>query len=50
MSKKDIFGDDVDSKKDFESFEQMFAASGGLDRKLIVGYHIRGEILSINKE
>jgi Ribosomal protein S1 len=50
MSKKDIFGDDVDSKKDFESFEQMFAASGGLDRKLKVGDQIRGEILSINKE
>jgi small subunit ribosomal protein S1 len=51
MSKKDIFGDEVDTKKDFENFEQLFAASqGGLDRKLKVGDKITGEILSISKE
>lgn len=51
MSKKDIFGDDVETQKDFESFEQMFAASeSNLNRRLSVGDQINGEILSIGKE
>ena len=38
MSKKDIFGDDVQETKDFTSFEQLFAQSEkNLDRKLRVG-------------
>ncbi|WP_413557940.1 S1 RNA-binding domain-containing protein [Bdellovibrio sp. HCB209] len=52
MSKKDIFGDDVDSGKSFEDFEAMFAesSSGGLKTRVSVGDKIRGEILSIGKE
>lgn len=51
MSKKDIFGDDVQETKDFTSFEQMFAQSEkNMDRKLRVGDAFRGEILSIGKE
>ncbi|WP_413582149.1 S1 RNA-binding domain-containing protein [Bdellovibrio sp. HCB288] len=52
MSKKDIFGDDVDSKKSFEDFEALFAESsaGGLKTRVSVGDQIRGEILSIGKE
>ncbi|XGC81792.1 S1 RNA-binding domain-containing protein [Bdellovibrio bacteriovorus] len=51
MSKKDIFGDDIEESKSFESFEQMFAQSEkGLDRKLRVGDEVRGEILSIGRE
>ena len=51
MSKKDIFGDEVDSKKSFEDFEALFAASEqGLKTRVSVGDQIRGEILSIGKE
>lgn len=51
MSKKDIFGDEVDSKKDFASFEELFAQSdSGLNRRLKVGDSIKAEILSIGKE
>ncbi len=51
MSKKDIFGDDVEETKDMQSFEQMFAQSEkGLDRRLRVGDEVRGEILSIGKD
>ncbi|WP_413584830.1 S1 RNA-binding domain-containing protein [Bdellovibrio sp. HCB274] len=52
MSKKDIFGDDVDSGKSFEDFEALFAESsaGGLKTRVSVGDQIRGEILSIGKE
>ncbi|MEN0060215.1 MAG: S1 RNA-binding domain-containing protein [Bdellovibrio sp.] len=51
MSKKDIFGDDIQENKDFASFEELFAQSEkGLDRRLSVGDVIQGEILSIGKE
>lgn len=51
MSKKDIFGDDVNETKDFASFEQLFAQSEkDMDRKLRVGDSFKGEILSIGKE
>lgn len=51
MSKKDIFGDDIEETKDFASFEELFAQSEkGLDRKLKVGDVVQGEILSIGKE
>ncbi|MGZ3769919.1 MAG: S1 RNA-binding domain-containing protein [Bdellovibrio sp.] len=51
MSKKDIFGDDIEETKDLASFEELFAQSGnGLDRHLKVGDQVRGEILSIGKE
>ncbi|MGE5086903.1 MAG: S1 RNA-binding domain-containing protein, partial [Bacillota bacterium] len=51
MSKKDIFGDDIDSGKSFEDFEALFAASEqGLKTRVSVGDQIRGEILSIGKE
>ncbi|WII73359.1 S1 RNA-binding domain-containing protein [Bdellovibrio sp. 22V] len=51
MSKKDIFGDDIEETKDMASFEQLFAQSDkGLDRRLRVGDEIRAEILSIGKE
>lgn len=51
MSKKDIFGDEIESKKDFENFEQLFAQSEqGLHRRLSVGEQFAGEILSIGKE
>jgi small subunit ribosomal protein S1 len=51
MSKKDIFGDEIESKKDFASFEELFAQSeSGFNRKLGVGDIVQGEILSIGKE
>lgn len=51
MSKKDIFGDDIEATKDMASFEELFAQSEkGLDRRLRVGDEIRAEILSIGKE
>lgn len=52
MSKKDIFGDDVESGKSFEDFEAMFAESsaGGLKTRVSVGDKIQAEILSIGKE
>lgn len=51
MSKKDIFGDDIEETKDFASFEELFAQSEkGLGRRLSVGDHVQGEILSIGKE
>ncbi|WP_374078843.1 S1 RNA-binding domain-containing protein [Bdellovibrio bacteriovorus] len=51
MSKKDIFGDDIEETKDMASFEQLFAQSEkGLDRRLRVGDEVRAEILSIGKE
>lgn len=51
MSKKDIFGDDVQESKDFASFEEMFAQSEkSMDRRLSVGDQFQGEILSIGKE
>jgi small subunit ribosomal protein S1 len=51
MSKKDIFGDEIEDKKDVASFEELFAQSaGGLDRKLRVGDQVRGEILTIGKD
>lgn len=51
MSKKDIFGDDIEQTKDFASFEELFAKSEqNMDRKLKVGDQIRAEILSIGKE
>lgn len=51
MSKKDIFGDDVNDKKSFEDFEQMFAQSEkGFKARLSVGDQFTGEILSIGKE
>lgn len=51
MSKKDIFGDDVEESKDMASFEALFAQSEkNLDRRLRVGDDVRGEVLSIGKE
>ena len=51
MSKKDIFGDDVNEGKTFEDFEQMFAQSEkGLKTRVSVGDVFQGEILSIGKE
>lgn len=51
MSKKDIFGDDIEETKDLASFEELFAQSEkGLNRHLRVGDEVRGEILSIGKE
>lgn len=51
MSKKDIFGDEIVDKKDFASFEELFAQSeSGLNRQLRVGDVFQGEILSIGKE
>ncbi|AFY00875.1 S1 RNA-binding domain-containing protein [Bdellovibrio bacteriovorus] len=51
MSKKDIFGDDVNEQKDFASFEELFAQSEkGMKTKLSVGDQVHGEILSIGKE
>lgn len=51
MSKKDIFGDEIEEAKDMASFEQLFAQSEkGLDRRLRVGDEVRAEILSIGKE
>ncbi|MGZ3774967.1 MAG: S1 RNA-binding domain-containing protein [Pseudobdellovibrionaceae bacterium] len=51
MSKKDIFGDDIEETKEFASFEELFAQSEkGLNRHLKVGDEIHGEILSIGKE
>ena len=51
MSKKDIFGDEIETKKDLESFEQLFAQSEqNLNRRLAVGDQINAEILSIGKE
>lgn len=51
MSKKDIFGDDIEETKDMASFEELFAQSEkGLDRRLRVGDEVRAEILSIGKE
>lgn len=50
MSKKDVFGDELDSKanQDFGSlFEQSLNSVG---KKLHVGDKFRGEILSVNKE
>lgn len=51
MSKKDIFGDDIEETKNLASFEELFAQSEkGMDRRLSVGDHVQGEILSIGKE
>ncbi|MGE9746469.1 S1 RNA-binding domain-containing protein [Bdellovibrio bacteriovorus] len=51
MSKKDIFGDDINETKDFASFEELFAQSEkGMKTKLSVGDQVHGEILSIGKE
>ncbi|QDK46269.1 30S ribosomal protein S1 [Bdellovibrio sp. ZAP7] len=52
MSKKDIFGDDIETGKSFEDFESMFAQSeaGGFKTRVSVGDKINGEILSIGKE
>ncbi|MBO9666432.1 MAG: S1 RNA-binding domain-containing protein [Bdellovibrio sp.] len=51
MSKKDIFGDEIESKKSFEDFESMFAQSEqSLKTRVSVGDKIKGEILSIGKE
>lgn len=51
MSKKDIFGDDIEETKDLASFEELFAQSDkGMDRRLSVGDFVQGEILSIGKE
>lgn len=51
MSKKDIFGDDIEDSKDLASFEELFAQSEkGLSRHLKVGDEVHGEILSIGKE
>ncbi|MEK2644757.1 S1 RNA-binding domain-containing protein [Bdellovibrio sp. BCCA] len=51
MSKKDIFGDEIEETKDMASFEQLFAQSEqGLKTRVSVGDQIRGEILSIGKE
>ncbi len=51
MSKKDIFGDDIQESKGFASFEEMFAQSEkSMDRRLSVGDQFQGEILSIGKE
>lgn len=51
MSKKDIFGDDVEETKDMQSFEQLFAQSEkNLDRRLRVGDEVRAEILTIGKD
>nr|WP_295905572.1 S1 RNA-binding domain-containing protein [uncultured Bdellovibrio sp.] len=51
MSKKDIFGDDIEETKDMASFEELFAQSEqGLKTRVSVGDQIRGEILSIGKE
>lgn len=50
MSKKDIFGDDIENTKaqDFASLFENSQATG--TRRLRVGDEIRGEILSIRKE
>lgn len=51
MSKKDIFGDEIDNKKDFASFEELFAQSEqNIGKRLSVGDQVKGEILSIGKE
>lgn len=50
MSKKDIFGDEVETKKDLASFEELFAQSSQGFGKLSVGDKVSGEILSIGKE
>lgn len=52
MSKKDIFGDDVETKPDEQSFAALFeqSHSGSAPRRLAVGQELRGEILSIGKE
>ncbi len=52
MSKKDMFGDDVNSKNvNTNDFASMFEQSmGGVGRKLSVGDTFIGEILSIGKE
>lgn len=51
MSKKDIFGDDIEETKDSASFEELFAQSEkGLGRRLSVGDTVQAEILSIGKE
>jgi len=46
MSKKDIFGDDIEAKK--SDFESML--DGPMGRKLSLGTTITGEIISIGKE
>lgn len=51
MSKKDIFGDDLEIKKDHQSFAELFENDKGQPaRKLRTGDEIRGEILSIRRE
>ncbi|QDK37091.1 S1 RNA-binding domain-containing protein [Bdellovibrio sp. NC01] len=51
MSKKDIFGDDVNEGKSFEDFEAMFSNSEkSLKTRMSVGDQFQGEILSIGKE
>ena len=51
MSKKDIFGDEINEQKDFSSFEAMFAQSSPVIKaSLKVGDTFTGEILSIGKE
>lgn len=51
MSKKDIFGDDIQETKDMASFEALFEQSEAqMGRSLKVGDSFSGEILSIGKE
>ncbi len=50
MSKKDVFGDDVEKKYDDLSFAALFEQSGPVGGKLSSGASIQGEILSIGKE
>lgn len=50
MSKRDVFGDEVEVKNKTD-FATMFEESlGGMGRKLSVGDHFTGEILSISKD
>ncbi len=51
MSKKDIFGDDVEKKHEEQSFAAMFEnANTVVPRSLTTGMDVRGEILAISKE
>ncbi len=49
MSKKDLFGDDIQGETR-EDFERMLADSMGPGRRLRAGDSLKGEILSIGKE
>ncbi len=50
MSKKDLFGDDVEETKNMDSFEDLLRESYKPAKKLSVGDKFNGEILSIGKD